>query len=149
MSKMALQHINPTKTKAWKELTSYFNGNSGTTIKELFAEDPDRAKKFTLKWNDFIVDYSKNRITSKTMELLLQLAREVDLQDAIRRQFDGDIINGTEVRAVLHTALRAKENDLIKVDGVNIIPEIYAVKSQIKTFTESIISGTAKGYTGK
>ncbi|HUH46395.1 MAG TPA: hypothetical protein VLZ54_04515, partial [Arenibacter sp.] len=110
---MALQHINPTKTKAWKELTSYFNGNSGTTIKELFAKDPDRAKKFTLEWNDFIVDCSKNRITEKTMGLLMQLAGEVDLQDAIRRQFSGDVINGTEGRAVLHTALRALETDVI------------------------------------
>lgn len=146
---MALQQIDPTKTKAWKELTSYFNENSKTGIKELFAEDPDRAKKFTIQWNDFIVDYSKNRITSETMKLLLQLAREVDLQDAISRQFKGDIINGTEGRAVLHTALRAKETDVIKVDGVNIIPEVYTVKNQIKAFTESIISGTAKGYTGK
>src|SRR5690606_22808027 len=109
MNKMALQHINPTKTKAWKELTSHFDGICGTGIKELFAEDRDRAKKFTIKWNDFILDYSKNRITEKTMELLLQLAREVDLQDAIRKQFNGDIINGTEGRAVLHTALRAKK----------------------------------------
>ena len=146
---MALQQINPIKTKAWQELTSHFNGNTGTKISELFAEDLDRAKKFTLKWNDFIVDYSKNRITPKTMELLLQLAREVDLEDAIRRQYTGDIINGTEGRAVLHTALRARETDSIKVDGVNIIPEIYEVKHHIKEFSESIISGTAKGYTGK
>lgn len=146
---MALQHINPTHTQAWKELTSYFNGNSRITIKELFAKDPDRAKRFTLKWNDFTVDYTKNRITSKTMELLLQLAKEVDLQDAIRKQFEGDVINATEGRAVLHTALRAKETDIIKVDGVNIVPEIYAVKHQMKAFADSIISGTAKGYTGK
>ena len=131
MNKMALQQIDPTKTKAWKELTSYFNENSKTGIKELFAEDPDRAKKFTIQWNDFIVDYSKNRITSETMKFLLQLAREVDLQDAISRQFKGDIINGTEGRAVLHTALRAKETDVIKVDGVNIVPEIYEVKHKI------------------
>ena len=146
---MALQHIDPTTTKAWKELTSYFKGNSQTTIKELFADDPDRARKFTIAWNDFLVDYSKNRIAPETMGLLLQLAGEVDLKDAIHKQFSGDIINGTEGRAVLHTALRAKETDVIKVDGVNIIPEIYSVKRQIKTFADAIISGRAKGYTGK
>src|SRR5690606_298474 len=149
MNKMALQHINPTKTKAWKELTSNFDGISGTGIKELFAQDRDRAKKFTIKYTHFILHYSKNRSAEKTMQLLRQLAREVYLQDAILKQFNGDIINGTEGRAVLHTALRAKKTNVVKVDGVNIIPEIFEVKHQIKTFTESIISGTAKGYTGK
>ncbi|MCM4150548.1 glucose-6-phosphate isomerase [Arenibacter sp. N53] len=146
---MALQNTDPTKTDAWKKLVEHFKKNSSTTLKDLFAQDSDRAKKHSIRWNDFLVDYSKNRITQETLELLLQLANEVGLKDAIRKQFEGEIINNTEGREVLHTALRAKESDIIKVDGVNIVPEIYDVKQKIKSFTDSVISGSKKGYTGK
>ncbi|MFT6839078.1 MAG: glucose-6-phosphate isomerase [Sediminicola sp.] len=146
---MSLKKINPVQTKAWKELGNHYKAIGKTQLKDLFATDKDRAKKFTLQSQGFFVDYSKNNITSETMELLLGLANEVGLKDAIKKYFDGDIINETEGRAVLHTALRAKKEDDIRVDGENVMPEVYAVKTKIKAFTEAIISGHKKGYTGK
>ncbi|MBC8766641.1 glucose-6-phosphate isomerase [Arenibacter sp. BSSL-BM3] len=146
---MALQNTDPTKTEAWKKLAEHFIKNNNKTLKDLFAQDSDRAKKHSIRWNDFLVDFSKNRITQETLDLLLQLANEVGLKDAIQKQFEGEIINNTEGREVLHTALRANKSDVIKVDGVNIVPEIYEVKQKIKSFTDSVISGSKKGYTGK
>ncbi|MEL4306785.1 glucose-6-phosphate isomerase [Joostella sp. CR20] len=146
---MPLATINPTNTQAWKKLEQHYKEFHNTSIKSLFKEDPARAEKFTLKWNDFYVDFSKNRIDDTTLSLLLDLAKEVKLQEAIDKCFSGDLINQTEGRAVLHTALRAKENETILVDGENVVPEVYAVKQQIKNFTEKIISGEKKGYTGK
>ncbi|MGB5818561.1 MAG: glucose-6-phosphate isomerase, partial [Saonia sp.] len=146
---MPLQNTDPTTTKAWQKLAQHFGEHKDTHLKELFASDTERAKKFTMSWNDFLVDYSKNRITDKTLDLLLQLADEVGLKDAIQKYFSGDRINRTEDRAVLHTALRAKETDVVLVNGKNIVPEVYEVKDQIKTFTDAVISGDKKGYTGK
>ena len=146
---MALQNTDPTKTEAWKKLLQHYKDNSDLSLKDLFAKDSDRAKKYSIRWNDFLVDFSKNRITQETLQLLVQLADEVGLKDAIQQQFEGAIINRTEGRAVLHTALRAKESDIVKVDGENIVPEIYEVKQKIKSFTDSVISGSKKGYTGK
>ncbi|MDG3583131.1 glucose-6-phosphate isomerase [Galbibacter pacificus] len=146
---MPLATINPTKTEAWKKLQEHYNSFKDTPMKSLFAQDKDRADKYTLQWNDFYVDFSKNRIDDTTVNLLLELAKEVKLQDAIEKYFTGDIINQTEGRAVLHTALRARENDKIYVDGENVVPEIHQVKKKIKKFTEAIISGDKKGYTGK
>ncbi|GGW25265.1 glucose-6-phosphate isomerase [Arenibacter certesii] len=146
---MAIRHSNPSETSAWKKLSSHFKENSNKTIRQFFSSNPDRAKEFTITWNDFTLDYSKNRISEETRELLLQLAKEVDLQSAISDQYNGKRINETEGRAVLHTALRAKESDVIKVDGKNIVPEVYAVRKRMQQFSDSIISGTAKGYTGK
>jgi len=146
---MALQNTNPTTTQAWKKLALHFEENYNTSLKELFAQDANRAKQHSIHWNDFLVDFSKNRITPETLGLLVELANEVGLKDAIQKQFNGDLINKTEGRAVLHTALRAKESDVIKVDGANIVPEVYKVKRKIKAFTEAIISGSKKGYTGK
>ncbi|WP_150451108.1 glucose-6-phosphate isomerase [Arenibacter lacus] len=146
---MAQQHSNPTKTEAWKKLSSHFKENAAKTINEYFASHPDRAEDFSISWNNFTVDYSKNRISAETMELLLQLAKEVGLSAAIADQFNGKEINETEGRAVLHTALRAKETDVIKVAGENIVPEVFAVRNKMQQFSESIISGAAKGYTGK
>jgi glucose-6-phosphate isomerase len=102
-----------------------------------------------LKWNDFLIDYSKNIINKDTMALLLELANEMGLEKAIANCFEGDIINQTENRAVLHTALRAKESAVIKVNDINIVPEIYDVKSKIKAFTNQIVSGDRKGFSGK
>jgi glucose-6-phosphate isomerase len=99
--------------------------------------------------NGFLVDFSKNIVTEKTVELLLALAREMNLKDAITKYFGGDIINKTESRAVLHTALRAKKDAVINVDGKNIIPEIFEVREKIRGFSEAIISGNRTGYTGK
>ena len=118
-------------------------------MKQMFQEDAQRTEKFHLQWNDFLVDYSKNIINQETINLLLQLAEEVNLQEAIAKYFDGDSINKTENRAVLHTALRAPASAVVKVDGENVIPEIFEVKNKIKTFTGEIVNGERKGFTGK
>ena len=146
---MALQNTNPTSTTAWKELQNHFETMKNVSMKNMFQEDASRASKFHLKWNDFLIDYSKNRISQETMDLLVKLAHEVHLKEAISGYFDGEIINKTENRAVLHTALRAPEQATVKVDGQNIIPEIYEVKRKIKTFTDEILNGKRKGFTGK
>jgi len=146
---MALHNINPTTTQAWKKLVSHFEKTQHKSIKSLFDADSNRASKFTLKWNDFLVDYSKNRIDEDTITLLLELAKEVKLDAAIEQYFGGAAINQTEGRAVLHTALRAKDTDTVLVDGVNVIPEVYKVREHIKRFSDAIISGNKKGYTGK
>jgi glucose-6-phosphate isomerase len=146
---MALHNTNPTSTTAWNELQNHFESMKNVSMKNMFQEDPSRASKFHLKWNDFLVDYSKNRINQETMDLLVKLANEVHLKEAISDYFDGEIINKTENRAVLHTALRAPENAVVNVEGQNIIPEIYEVKSKIKAFTNEIVNGVRTGFTGK
>jgi len=146
---MSLQNTNPTKTESWQKLQQHFNEMKCFSTKESFVEDENRAEKFHIKWNDFLVDYSKNIINQETMSLLLKLAKEVNLKDAINKYFEGDIINKTEERAVLHTALRATEDEKILVDGVNVIPEIFEVKNKIKNFTNEIINRDRKGYTDK
>lgn len=146
---MALQTTNPSGTKAWMDLREHFAEMQFVSMKEMFAADASRAEKFHLKWNDFLVDYSKNVITDDTMKLLRELADEMQLKDAIGKYFSGDVINQTENRAVLHTALRAKSDAAIKVDGQNVMPEIVAVKEKMKSFAERIISGVQKGFTDK
>jgi glucose-6-phosphate isomerase len=146
---MALQSINPTQTQAWKKLQAHFETMKNVQMQHLFANEPARAEKMHLQWNDFLVDYSKNIISAETIYLLQELANEVQLKDAITKYFDGDVINQTENRAVLHTALRAKENASVRVDGVNVMPEIYSVKNKIKNFSNEIISGQRKGFSGK
>lgn len=146
---MALKNINPTKTRAWRKLEEHFKDIKDVHMKQWFNEDEQRANNFTIKWDDFYVDYSKNRITQETIDLFKKLADEVDLKDAISKYFSGDKINKTENRAVLHTALRTKESEVIFVDGKNIIPEIYNVKQKIKDFTSQVVDGKKKGFTGK
>ncbi len=146
---MALSKTNPTTTESWKKLRTHFNEIEPKHLKTLFEENPERAQKFSIHFGDFFVDYSKNRITEDTLSLLLDLAEEVQLKDAISQYFGGEVINETEGRAVLHTALRAKSDDSVSVDGKNIIPEVYEVREKIKAFSENVISGTAKGHTGK
>ncbi|MEH6680749.1 MAG: glucose-6-phosphate isomerase [Sediminicola sp.] len=146
---MSLQNIDPTKTPTWKKLEEHLKEVRHVQLKDAFAKDTDRAKKFTLQEQGFFVDYSKNRIDGRTMELLTELAKEVKLADAIEKYFSGDLINATEGRAVLHMALRAKASDKVMVDGENVMPEVYAVRDKIKMFTEAIISGDKTGYTGK
>lgn len=146
---MALQNTNPTKTLAWQNLQKRFQEMKTASIKEMFANDSTRTEKFHFQWNDFVVDYSKNIIDQETMSLLIELAKEVHLKEAISQYFEGEIINQTENRAVLHTALRAKETAIIKVDGVNVIPEIFEVKNKIKNFTNEVVNGDRKGFTGK
>jgi glucose-6-phosphate isomerase len=146
---MALQNTNPTKTLAWQNLQKHFQEMNTASMKDMFANDITRTSKFNFQWNDFLVDYSKNIIDQETMSLLLELAKEVHLEEAIAQYFGGDIINQTENRAVLHTALRAKETAVINVDGVNVMPEVFEVKNKIKNFTNEVVSGNRKGYTGK
>ena len=146
---MALQSINPTQTQAWKKLQAHFETMKNVQMQHLFANEPARAEKMHIEWQDFLVDYSKNIISEETISLLHELANEAQLKDAITKYFEGDIINQTENRAVLHTALRAKENASVQVDGVNVMPEIYSVKNKIKNFSNEIISGQRKGFTGK
>ena len=146
---MALNTINPTETKAWKKLETHYNEMQKASMPELFQIDSERTVKFNLKWNDFLIDYSKNIINKETIDLLIELADEVGLKSAISDYFNGVIINQTENRAVLHTALRAKESATITIEGINVVPEIYDVKQKIKTFTNEVVTGERKGFTGK
>jgi glucose-6-phosphate isomerase len=145
---MALKNINPTKTKAWNKLTNHFNDIQHINIKEL-AKEANRKDDFSLKLNDLSVDFSKNRITKDTLNLLFELAKEVDLKDAIEKQFSGELINVTEGRAVLHTALRSTSDEPLLVNGKNIKPRIQSALRKIKSFSNKVISGKWKGYTGK
>jgi glucose-6-phosphate isomerase len=146
---MKLQNINPTETNAWQKLRTHFSEIELQSIQELFNNDAKRASTFNIEWNDFYVDFSKNNWTEETINLLIELANEVGLQEAISNYFSGEKINETEDRAVLHTALRANENDTVLFEGKNVIPEIFATKNKIKDFTNFIVSGEAKGYSGK
>jgi len=146
---MALQNTNPSGTAAWQALQDHYAEMQNASMQEMFAADTQRAQKFHIKWNDFLVDYSKNIINEQTLTLLQNLAKEAGLTGAIQSYFDGDAINRTEDRAVLHTALRAPQTADIKYEGVNVMPEVYAVKNKIKQFTEEVISGSKTGYTGK
>jgi glucose-6-phosphate isomerase len=144
-----MKNINPTQTTAWKKLEKHFSDVQQLQLKEQFEKDPERASKFSIAWEDFYLDYSKNRITADTRDLLQELAEECDLKSAIDSYFKGDAINATENRAVLHTALRAPADAEIKLDGQNIVPEIQEVKEKIRKFSDKIISGEKKGYTRK
>ncbi len=146
---MALPSINPITTDSWKRLQEHFKTTKDVHMKDLFAQDKERANKFTIKWDDFYVDFSKNRITEETFNLLLELANEVKLKEAIQSQFSGEIINQTEGRAVLHTALRAPKTSECYVDGANVIPEVSQVKQKIEQFTNEVVNGDRKGFTGK
>ncbi len=146
---MPLQSNNPTQTPAWNKLKLLYKAFSGTQMKDLFEKNPARADEFRIAWEDFYVDFSKNRIDREILDTLVELAEETKLKEAIEKYFSGDLINQTEKRAVLHTALRAPESKEIYVAGINIIPEVYRIKNQIRNFSEAVISGTRKGYTGK
>ncbi|WP_299272781.1 glucose-6-phosphate isomerase [uncultured Psychroserpens sp.] len=146
---MALQTVNPTTTKAWSKLLAHFKTIEHTHLRTLFADDLGRASNMTVSWEDFYVDYSKQRISKETVELLLELAEEVGLKDAIDKYFGGDVINQTEGREVLHTALRASENDEVVVNGTNVMPEIFQVKNKIKDFSNRVINGELRSYTNK
>ena len=146
---MSLSRINPAQTKAWTALQDHFNQDNTSDIKSLFESESNRAKDFSIQWNNFYVDYSKNALSKKTMDLLIDLSKEVGLSEAIAHYFNGTAINETESRAVLHTALRDKDATPINVDGENIIPQIREVKAQMKAFSNDIINGAKRGYTGK
>lgn len=146
---MSLSRINPTQTKAWTALEDHFSQDNTADIKSLFESEANRAQDLSIQWKDFYVDYSKNALSKKTMDLLMDLSKEVGLKEAIAHYFNGTAINETESRAVLHTALRDKNATAISIDGENIIPQINAVKAQMKAFSNDIINGGKTGYTGK
>lgn len=146
---MALSKINPTETRAWQLLKEHYDQIKDKHLRQWFKEDPQRFDKFSIQFNDILFDYSKNRIEEKTLKLLIQLAKETQVKEAIEKQFSGDKINETENRAVLHTALRNRKNTPVIVDGEDVMPKINKVLSQMQKFSESVISGEWKGYTGK
>lgn len=145
---MSLPKINPTQTTAWKKLENHFSEQHSINLKKLF-EDKNRKEDFTLTLNDLEVDFSKNRITKETLDLLVELANEVQLKEAIEAQFTGEIINETEGRAVLHTALRSNSEYPILVDGKDIKPKIKSTLRKIRSFSNKVISGKWKGFSGK
>ncbi len=144
-----LPKINPTKTGSWKKLRDHRREMKQVQMMDLFRRDPRRFDRFSLAFEDVVVDYSKNIMTRETMRLLLALARECRLKEAIRKMFTGEAINETEGRAVLHVALRNRWNTPIRVNGRDVMPAVQAVRGQMKRFSEAIISGNWKGYTGK
>jgi glucose-6-phosphate isomerase len=144
-----LHKTNPTKTKSWQHLSEHFEKIKNVQMKDLFANDPQRFNRFSIRFKDILLDYSKNRFTEETLQLLIELADEIDLSDAIHQMFNGAKINQTENRAVLHIALRNRENSPIDVDGNNVMPEVNAVLDKIKDFSIKVISGEWKGYSGQ
>ncbi|AYH03068.1 glucose-6-phosphate isomerase [Pectobacterium parmentieri] len=145
-----MKNINPSQTAAWQALQTHFDALKDVQISELFAQDSDRFAHFSATFDDqMLVDYSKNRITAETMDKLHALARETDLSAAIQSMFAGEKINRTEDRAVLHVALRNRSNTPILVDGKDVMPEVNAVLAKMKDFSERVIGGEWKGYTGK
>jgi glucose-6-phosphate isomerase len=144
-----LPTVNPTETKAWQKLEMIFLTLQATPLRELFAEDPDRFRKFSLLFEDILIDYSKNVVNEETMSLLMELANETELRQAIDAMFGGQTINQTENRSVLHVALRNRSNYPVLVDGVDVMPEVNKVLDQMKKFSDDVISGSWKGYTGK
>jgi len=143
-----LPKINPIQTSAWKALDQQF-ANNDFELRTLFQYNPDRFQEFSLETENYLFDYSKNLVDAKTLDLLLKLAEETQVKEAIEKMFSGDKINETEGRAVLHTALRDFSDKEILVDGENIKPAIKKVLDHMKTFSESVISGSHKGFTGK
>lgn len=144
-----MNNIDPGKTEAWKKLEAHFSIIKSIDLKREFKENPGRADAFTLTWEDLYVDYSKNLITEETKNLLVELAEESGLKEAVNALFEGETINKTEGRAVLHTALREEENAVVNVDGENVLPEVYDVKEKIRNFCYSVITGAKKGFSGK
>ena len=144
-----LKKINPTETQSWKDLVEHFKEMKSVHMKDLFADDPDRFKKYSIRFNGILVDYSKNIITEETLNLLLKLTDDVGLRDALNKMFNGEKINETEDRSVLHTALRNRINIPVCVNDKDVMPEVKAVLSKMKDFSEKIISGEWKGFTGK
>ncbi len=145
-----LPKINPTKTKSWRKLKEHYRVMKNRHMLDLFRQDPERFSRFSLRlrrsssWT-----ISKNIMTKETLRLLLGLCRECRLKEAIEKMFTGDAINETERRAVLHVALRNRSNTPIVVNGSDVMPEVNAVLGQMKRFSDAVISGTWKGYTGK
>ena len=144
-----MKNYSPTATSSWDKLNKHYSAMKNVPMKELFDSNPERFGQFSLKWNDFLIDYSKNRINQETMDLLMQLVKERHLDQAIEDMFSGEMTNYTEKRAVLHTALRNISNNPVFVDGADVRLGVNAVLKQMKEFSHKVISGAWKGYTGK
>ena len=144
---MSFPKINPTTTNSWKSLTELAAHRK--TLQTYFAKDDSRAEQFSIAWEQFFVDYSKTHIDKNIKDALIGLAKESGLEAARKAYFGGDSINQTEGRAVLHTALRAKANADIRVDGENVVPEVYKVREKIRTFSQSVIDGSRKSSSGE
>mgnify|MGYP001298711097 CR=1 FL=1 len=144
-----LPKINPATTKAWQQLKQHQAELSGKHLKTLFKEDPKRFERFSLQLDELLFDFSKNIITTQTLSLLLQLAEECGLKDAIEAMFKGELINATEKRAVLHTALRNFSNEPVFTGGRDVMPDVKRVLEKMRRFSEAVHSGEHKGYTGK
>ncbi|MGO2497803.1 MAG: glucose-6-phosphate isomerase [Vibrio litoralis] len=145
-----LKNINPTTTAAWKALTEHFESAQDMELAALFAQDADRFNQFSATFgSDILVDYSKNLLDKETFTHLFALAEQTELKAAIQAMFAGDKINQTEGRAVLHTALRNRSNTPVMVDGEDVMPGVNAVLAKMESFTNRIVSGEWKGYTGK
>lgn len=144
-----LKRMNPTRTQSWSKLREHYKKTATLHMKDMFKADAARFHKFSFRFNDILLDYSKNRITEETIDLLMGLAREIDLSDAIEKMFTGAAINETEGRAVLHTALRNRANTPVLVDGNDVMPEVNRVLAKMKQFSGKVRSGDWVGYTGK
>ncbi len=144
-----MQNIVFDKTKAYRELIQHFSWMRDKHMSDFFKEDPERADRFSIAWREWLFDYSKNRITDETKRLLVALAEECKLKEAIEAQFNGEKINATENRSVLHTALRNRSGQAVLVDGKDVMPDVNRVLAQMRDFTGAVHSGEWKGYTGK
>ncbi|WGY48547.1 glucose-6-phosphate isomerase [Vibrio sp. ABG19] len=145
-----LKNINPTQTQAWKALTAHFESAQDMDLKSLFAQDSERFANYSTRFGaDILVDYSKNLVNQETMKHLLALAEETDVKGAIEAMFSGEAINQTEGRSVLHTALRNRSNNPVMSGGQDVMPAVNAVLEKMKGFSERIIGGEWKGFTGK
>lgn len=144
-----LPKINPTSTKAWLALQQHAAEMKEQHMRELFRQDADRFKKFSLCLDEIVFDYSKNILTEKTVQLLLQLADECKLKDAIQAMFNADIINATEQRSVLHTALRNFSGGPVFSEGEDVMPGVKKALRKMKTFCQAVHSGKFRGYSNK
>jgi glucose-6-phosphate isomerase len=146
---LLLPRINPTSTASYKALEAHYQTIKAVHLSDLFKQDAKRADAMSIRWNDVLFDYSKNRLNSETLALLFSLARECGLESAIKAQFDGQIINETEQRAVLHTALRNRSRNVVLTAGKDVMPDVHAALLKMKNFCDGIHSGTFTGYSGK
>ncbi|HRF37519.1 MAG TPA: glucose-6-phosphate isomerase, partial [Saprospiraceae bacterium] len=146
---MVLPRINPVETTAWQKLLSHYEAIKLVQMRDLFAADAQRFDTFSLRFEDLLADYSKNILTTETLDLLLQLARETQLPQAIAQMFAGETINETENRAVLHTALRNRSGRPVLVNGADVMPAVHAVLTSMEQFCAQIHSGDWRGYSGE
>ena len=144
-----LKHIDPSTTDSWQKLNTHWNEIKDIHMRTLFAENTDRFKQFSLWFEDILVDFSKNRITHQTLNLLFELARETELEANIQAMFEGELINETEGRAVLHTALRNRSDSSVLVDGEDVMPEVNAVLDKMEDFSNRLHRGELSGFTGE